>query len=82
MCYDANKFLVWRLALNWKKIDYQYQAVNLLAAEQSSEEYSALNPARVVPTLAIDGIYINDSVAILEYLEVHSCLIQTPCSLR
>ncbi|KAI3638753.1 hypothetical protein MIR68_003251 [Amoeboaphelidium protococcarum] len=58
-----------RIALNFKGIPYQYRAINLLQAEQQGEEYVALNPAKSLPTLLIDGLVLTQSVAILEYLE-------------
>ena len=38
-------------------------------ARQVTDEYAALNPSRVVPTLVIDGHTLGQSVAILEYLD-------------
>ena len=59
-----------RIALNWKRVEYQYQAVNLLKGEQSAEEYKEQeNAMGVVPTLHIDGAVLTESVAIIEYLE-------------
>jgi len=58
-----------RIALNVKGIKFTYHPVNLLKNEQSSEEYKKLNPLGTVPTLHIDGHYLGESFAILEYLE-------------
>eukprot|EP00002_Diphylleia_rotans_P019907 TRINITY_DN3849_c0_g2_i1.p1 TRINITY_DN3849_c0_g2~~TRINITY_DN3849_c0_g2_i1.p1 ORF type:complete len:213 (-),score=55.47 TRINITY_DN3849_c0_g2_i1:136-774(-) len=58
-----------RIALNWKGIEYEYSAVNLLQGSQLQDEYAHLNPSKVVPTLAIDGHTLRQSIAILEYLE-------------
>ncbi len=59
-----------RIALNLKGLTYDYQAVNLLAGEQQSEEYLALNPLGLVPTLQLDnGEILIQSSAVLEYLE-------------
>lgn len=59
-----------RIALHFKEIPFEYRAVNLLKSEQQSEEYSRnINPAQLVPTLIIDNHVLNQSVAILEYLE-------------
>lgn len=58
-----------RIALAWKGISYEYKAVHLVKGEQMNEEYAAKNPMREVPTLVIDGHVLNQSVAILEYLE-------------
>lgn len=58
-----------RIALAWKGIPYDYRAVHLVKGEQLSEEYAKKNPMREVPALVIDGHVLNQSVAILEYLE-------------
>ena len=59
-----------RIALNLKGLAYDYQAVNLLAGEQRSEEYLALNPLGLVPSLQLhDGAILIESPAVLEYLE-------------
>ncbi|RUS21997.1 hypothetical protein BC937DRAFT_90717 [Endogone sp. FLAS-F59071] len=58
-----------RAALNWKNIDYQYKAVDLVKGEQKSVEYEQLNPQKQVPTLIIDGHVLTQSTSILEYLE-------------
>ena len=63
----------WRVrnALAWKDIDYEYVAINLFkdGGEQNKEEYKKFNPYGRVPTLIIDGHTLNESVAIIEYLE-------------
>ena len=58
-----------RLALQYKDIAYEYKAVNLLASEQLAEAYSKVNPQGLIPALAIDGVTLAESMAILEYLE-------------
>lgn len=58
-----------RIALHYKGIDYDIISVNTDANEQSHSEYSALNPAKVIPTLVIDGQVLTESLATLEYLE-------------
>ena len=59
-----------RIALNLKGIAYQQRAVNLVAAEQRSEDYLAFNPQGLVPALRLkDGTVLNQSPAILEWLE-------------
>jgi len=60
-----------RIALAYKKIDYEYKAIHLLkdGGQQSTPEYTALNAMRVLPTLVIDGNTLGQSLAILEYLE-------------
>ena len=59
-----------RIALNYKGIEYQQIPVNLLADEQNSKEYLAVNPLGLVPALVlVDDTIITQSTAILEWLE-------------
>lgn len=58
-----------RIALELKKIPYEYKSVHLLKNEQRSEEYLKINPLGGVPSLVQDGKVISESLAILEYLE-------------
>jgi maleylacetoacetate isomerase len=58
-----------RIALNYKKLAYESKYVNLIAGEQKTPEYRALNPIGHVPTLHIDGVPYVESVAIMELLE-------------
>ncbi|XP_071962156.1 maleylacetoacetate isomerase-like [Antedon mediterranea] len=58
-----------RLALAFKKIEYEYRPVNLLKSEQLSEEHKELNPSGQVPALIIDGLTLSQSIAIIEYIE-------------
>jgi maleylacetoacetate isomerase len=58
-----------RIALNYKNLAYTSKYVNLLAGEQKTPEYRALNPIGHVPTLHIDGVPYVESVAIMELLE-------------
>lgn len=60
-----------RIALAYKRIEYEYHAVNLIkdGGEQKQPAYAAINPSRLVPSLAIDGHVLAQSIAILEYLE-------------
>ena len=37
-----------RIALNIKKMKYEYVPVNLLKGEQKDEEYTKLNPMKVI----------------------------------
>ena len=63
----------WRVrnVLHWKGIEYEYVAVHLLkeGGQQNKEEYKKMNPMGRVPALAIDGMTLGESVAIIEYLE-------------
>lgn len=63
-----------RIALNLKNITPTYKYVNLINNEQSSEEYTHINPSHTVPTLIITKnsgptIKLTQSVPALEYLE-------------
>lgn len=58
-----------RIGLNLKGIAYRAAVVDLLAGDQRGEEYRALNPAALVPTLEIDGHVLTQSLAILDYLD-------------
>lgn len=61
-----------RIALNLKGLEYQLFALNMLAGDHKSEEYLALNPAGLIPTLQIpDGRCLTQSTAILLWLEAN-----------
>ena len=60
-----------RIALALKGVDYEPRPVNLVrdGGEQKKAEYLELNPQGLVPLLVIDGLRINQSLAIIEYLD-------------
>ncbi len=59
-----------RAALNLKGVSYETVPVDLVAGEQLSGDYAALNPARGVPVLVLDdGTALTQSMAILDYIE-------------
>ncbi len=58
-----------RIALNYKKLAYESEHVNIVTGEQKSPAYMAHNPIGHVPTLHIDGVPYVESVAIMELLE-------------
>ncbi|MEC9066636.1 MAG: maleylacetoacetate isomerase [Pseudomonadota bacterium] len=58
-----------RIALNLKRIDYEYVPVNLLAGEQAGDAYKARNPFASVPLLEADGRDRAQSMAQLEWLD-------------
>ena len=58
-----------RFALEEKEIGYQSILVDLLAFEQHTPEYLALNPNGWVPTLVHDGVPVVESSVICEYID-------------
>ena len=58
-----------RIALNLKGVDYERRTVDLAADEQKSDSYRALNPQGFVPMLEMDGLRLNQSLAIIVYLD-------------
>jgi len=60
-----------RIALNLKKLDWEYVSVNLLrdGGEQLRPEYRAINPQQLIPALRDGDAIIPQSLAIIEYLE-------------
>ncbi len=61
-----------RIALNLKGLDYESIPVHLVkdGGEHLQPAYKALNPQGLVPALVTeDGVAINQSMAIMEYLE-------------
>jgi maleylacetoacetate isomerase len=59
-----------RVALNLKRIAYEEQMVDLMAGEQLTKDFKAINPQAAVPALIVDeAAPLTQSLAILEYLE-------------
>lgn len=59
-----------RIALNLKGVTVDHAFRHLRKGEQSTPDYAALNPQKLVPTLVLDsGEALTQSLAILEYLE-------------
>ncbi|KAJ3206333.1 hypothetical protein HDU82_004567 [Entophlyctis luteolus] len=56
-------------ALLYKQIPHEIVPVSILNNEQRAAEYLAMNPAGLLPTLCHNGLVLNQSPAILEYLE-------------
>ena len=61
-----------RIALHLKGIAFTSVAVDLLNGEQRGEAHLARNPQGLVPALAIDGMMMTQSLAILEYLDART----------
>lgn len=58
-----------RIALNLKGISYSRIPVSLLDGAQLSPDNLVRNPQGMVPTLAIDGLELTQSLAIIAYLD-------------
>lgn len=59
-----------RIALELKGLRYEYAAVHLVKGEHRTDEYTALSPTGLVPTLVTDtGEALGQSMAIIEWLD-------------
>ena len=58
-----------RIALNLKGVAYTRAPVDIVAGEQFAADFTALNPQKLVPALAIDGLLLTQSLAIIDYLD-------------
>ncbi|UTW45842.1 maleylacetoacetate isomerase [bacterium SCSIO 12696] len=60
-----------RIALNLKGVNYEQESVHLVkdGGQQFSASYTELNPAQLIPTLVDGDLVINQSMAILGYIE-------------
>ena len=58
-----------RIALNLKGIAYSRVPLDLTLGDQLSPDYAALNPQKLVPALATDGLLLTQSLAIIMYLD-------------
>jgi maleylacetoacetate isomerase len=57
-----------RIALNLKGLQYESVPKQFARNEHRTEEYLALNPQGLIPALAVDGVVLSQSLAIIEYL--------------
>ena len=57
-----------RIALNLKGLQYESVPKHFARNEHRAAEYLALNPQGLIPALAIDGVVLSQSLAIIEYL--------------
>jgi maleylacetoacetate isomerase/maleylpyruvate isomerase len=59
-----------RIALQLKGLAYDYLPVHLVKGEHRQEQYAAVSPSCLVPTLVTDdGQLLGQSMAIIEYLD-------------
>ena len=58
-----------RIALHYKKINCEMIHVNLVKGEQQDSNFSEKNPQSLVPLLEDGDVKLNQTLAILEYLE-------------
>src|SRR3546814_9532441 len=58
-----------RIGLALKGIGYDYASVDLIAGQQRTPEYRAVNPQGLTPALDIGGRVLTQSLAIPEWLE-------------
>lgn len=58
-----------RLALHYKSVSFEYHPIHLLQNKQNSPDYKKLNPMAQVPCLIDGSLTLNQSIAIIEYLE-------------
>ena len=58
-----------RIALALKGLPFDYRPVHLVRNEQSSPDFAAISPQQLVPVLVDQGTNLNQSLAIIEYLD-------------
>ena len=59
-----------RIALELKGLGYEYLPVHLVKGEHKKDDYAAISPSMLVPTLQTDaGDRLGQSMAIIEYLD-------------
>lgn len=58
-----------RIALNYKRLAYEDCTYDLRVGAQRGDDYLLLNPQGLLPALDIDGAFISQSAAIIEWLE-------------
>ena len=60
-----------RIVLNLKGVAYRSVPIDLGQGVQTGADYKTLNPQGLVPALAIDGLLLTQSLAIIDYLDAN-----------
>ena len=60
-----------RIALNLKDVAYRSVPIDLSQGAHAGANYMTLNPQGLVPALAIDGLLLTQSLAIIDYLDAN-----------
>lgn len=71
-----------RLFVAEKKIPVEEVSVDLMTGEHYKDEYTAINPSRMVPAIDDDGFRLTESSAILKYLASKFELPEYPRELK
>jgi maleylacetoacetate isomerase/maleylpyruvate isomerase len=60
-----------RIVMHLKSLDFESISVNLVknGGEQHQDDYTAMNPSHLVPTLVDNDLVLNQSLAIIDYLD-------------
>lgn len=58
-----------RIALALKGVEYERVETSLLAGDQKSDAYRAINPQGLVPALVVDDVVLTQSLAIVEWID-------------
>ncbi|NVN80053.1 MULTISPECIES: maleylacetoacetate isomerase [unclassified Vibrio] len=71
-----------RIGLNLKQLNYESKSVHLVrnGGEQHNPQYRELNASQLVPVLVDGEVQLNQSLAILQYLDEHYLCESSPDS--
>ena len=58
-----------RIALAMKGVEYERVETSLLAGDQKSDAYRAINPQGLVPALVVDDVVLTQSLAIIDWID-------------